>query len=160
MSVPTLLTGLATSPHGTCLLTGERTCLYSLAFVDPDEANVKQTADKQRDDAWAQALADRIFSGQAVDYRAPGTPFQEQVWAQLIRIPQGETRTYADIAAAIGQPKAVRAVGTAVGRNPLAYLIPCHRVVRSDGTLGGYRWGGQIKQRLLAAESAGQRSVA
>ncbi|HET9811042.1 MAG TPA: methylated-DNA--[protein]-cysteine S-methyltransferase [Sphingomicrobium sp.] len=83
-----------------------------------------------------------------------GTAFQEAVWRELRKIPLGETRSYADIAAAIGQPGAVRAVGTANGSNPVAVLVPCHRVIRSDGTLGGYGGGLENKKKLLAAEGA------
>ena len=81
-----------------------------------------------------------------------GTAFQEAVWRELRKIPPGETRSYAQIAAAIGQPTAVRAVGTANGDNHVAVLIPCHRVIRSDGTLGGYAGGLDKKRLLLAAE--------
>jgi AraC family transcriptional regulator of adaptative response/methylated-DNA-[protein]-cysteine methyltransferase len=81
-----------------------------------------------------------------------GTAFQEAVWRELRKIPAGETRSYADIAAAIGEPGAVRAVGTANGSNPIAILVPCHRVIRSDGTLGGYAGGLDRKRKLLAAE--------
>ena len=81
-----------------------------------------------------------------------GTAFQEAVWRELRKIPPGETRSYAQIAAAIGQPTAVRAVGTANGDNHVAVLIPCHRVIRSDGTLGGYAGGLDKKRMLLAAE--------
>ena len=81
-----------------------------------------------------------------------GTAFQEAVWRELGRIPTGETRTYAQIAAAIGQPGAVRAAGSANGANPVAVLVPCHRVVRSDGSLGGYAWGEAIKRELLRRE--------
>ena len=82
-----------------------------------------------------------------------GTAFQESVWQELRKIPEGETRSYADIAAAIGKPKAVRAVGSANGANHVAVLIPCHRVVRSDGTMGGYAYGTEIKERLLEKEA-------
>jgi AraC family transcriptional regulator, regulatory protein of adaptative response / methylated-DNA-[protein]-cysteine methyltransferase len=81
-----------------------------------------------------------------------GTAFQEAVWRELRKIPAGETRSYAQIAAAIGQPTAVRAVGTANGDNHVAVLIPCHRVIRSDGSLGGYAGGLDRKRQLLAAE--------
>jgi AraC family transcriptional regulator of adaptative response/methylated-DNA-[protein]-cysteine methyltransferase len=83
-----------------------------------------------------------------------GTAFQEAVWQELRRIPAGETRSYADIAAAVGKPKAVRAAGSANGANNVAVLIPCHRVVRTDGTLGGYAYGLERKAELLARESA------
>ena len=82
-----------------------------------------------------------------------GTAFQEAVWQELRKIPEGETRSYADIAVAIGKPKAVRAVGSANGANNVAVLIPCHRVVRSDGTMGGYAYGLEIKEKLLDKES-------
>lgn len=81
-----------------------------------------------------------------------GTAFQEAVWQELRRIPSGETRTYAQIAAAIGNPGAVRACGSANGANPVAVLIPCHRVVRTDGSLGGYAWGEDVKAELLRRE--------
>ena len=82
-----------------------------------------------------------------------GTAFQEAVWRALRTIPPGETRTYSDIAAAIGRPGAVRAAGSANGANHVAVLIPCHRVIRSDGKLGGYAWGLTIKRELLAREA-------
>jgi AraC family transcriptional regulator of adaptative response/methylated-DNA-[protein]-cysteine methyltransferase len=81
-----------------------------------------------------------------------GTVFQEAVWRELRRIPAGETRSYAQIAAAIGHPKAVRAVGSANGDNHVCVLIPCHRVIRSDGSIGGYGGGIDRKKKLLAAE--------
>jgi AraC family transcriptional regulator of adaptative response/methylated-DNA-[protein]-cysteine methyltransferase len=83
-----------------------------------------------------------------------GTAFQEAVWQELRRIPAGETRTYADIAKAVGKPKAVRAAGSANGANNVAVLIPCHRVVRTDGTLGGYAYGLERKAALLERETA------
>jgi len=82
-----------------------------------------------------------------------GTAFQEAVWHELTRIPPGETRSYAQIAAAAGKPKAVRAAGSANGANNVAVLIPCHRVVRSDGSLGGYAYGLERKAKLLAKEA-------
>jgi len=81
-----------------------------------------------------------------------GTAFQEAVWRELRKIPLGETRSYAQIAAAVGKPGAVRAAGSANGSNHVAVLIPCHRVVRSDGSLGGYAGGLDRKRKLLEAE--------
>lgn len=81
-----------------------------------------------------------------------GTPFQLVVWRTLLSIPSGHTTTYADLAAKTGTPHAHRAVGTAVGANPIAVLIPCHRVLRTDGTIGGYRWGEKRKRALLEQE--------
>jgi AraC family transcriptional regulator of adaptative response/methylated-DNA-[protein]-cysteine methyltransferase len=83
-----------------------------------------------------------------------GAPFQIKVWEALMRIPTGHVTTYSEIAGTIGNPKAVRAVGTAVGRNPISFLIPCHRALRRDGTLGGYHWGLPVKRAILAWESA------
>ncbi|MBS0125897.1 bifunctional helix-turn-helix domain-containing protein/methylated-DNA--[protein]-cysteine S-methyltransferase [Thetidibacter halocola] len=83
-----------------------------------------------------------------------GAPFQIKVWEALMRIPSGHVTTYSEIAQSIGNPRAVRAVGTAVGRNPISYLIPCHRALRKSGGLGGYHWGLPVKRALLAWESA------
>jgi len=83
-----------------------------------------------------------------------GAPFQIKVWEALLRIPSGQVTTYSDIATAIGSPKAVRAVGTAVGRNPVSWLIPCHRALRKSGALGGYHWGLPVKRAMLAFEAA------
>jgi AraC family transcriptional regulator of adaptative response/methylated-DNA-[protein]-cysteine methyltransferase len=89
-----------------------------------------------------------------------GAPFQLQVWEALLRIPSGHVTTYSEIALSIGRPKAVRAVGTAVGRNPVSLLIPCHRALRKSGALGGYDWGLPVKRTLLAWESARADSAA
>ena len=83
-----------------------------------------------------------------------GAPFQLKVWEALLRIPSGHVTTYSEIATAIGSPRAVRAVGTAVGKNPVSWLIPCHRALRKSGALGGYHWGLPVKRALLAWESA------
>jgi AraC family transcriptional regulator, regulatory protein of adaptative response / methylated-DNA-[protein]-cysteine methyltransferase len=83
-----------------------------------------------------------------------GTPFQRRVWQALQAIPAGEQRTYAEVAAAVGNPKAARAVAGACAANPAALVIPCHRVVRGDGDIGGYRWGVKRKQALLASEKS------
>jgi AraC family transcriptional regulator of adaptative response/methylated-DNA-[protein]-cysteine methyltransferase len=84
-----------------------------------------------------------------------GTPFQQQVWQALRAIPCGQTRCYGDLAAAFGKPGASRAIGGANAANRIAVLIPCHRVTASDGTLGGYAWGLEIKAELLRREGAG-----
>lgn len=81
-----------------------------------------------------------------------GTVFQRRVWSELLKIPFGETRTYAEVARAIGAPRAVRAVGAANGANPVPIVVPCHRVVATGGGLGGYRGGLQLKRRLLEME--------
>lgn len=81
-----------------------------------------------------------------------GTDFQLKVWKELLNIPSGETCTYGQIAKNIKDPKAVRAVGTAIGKNPVSVIIPCHRVIRSSGELGGYYWGKEMKKRILETE--------
>ncbi|WP_127113568.1 bifunctional helix-turn-helix domain-containing protein/methylated-DNA--[protein]-cysteine S-methyltransferase [Shimia sediminis] len=83
-----------------------------------------------------------------------GSPLQIKVWEALMRIPSGQVSTYSEIAGSIGMPRAVRAVGTAVGRNPVSWLIPCHRALRKSGALGGYHWGLPVKRALLAWETA------
>ena len=83
-----------------------------------------------------------------------GAPFQIKVWEALLQIPSGHVTTYSEIADCIAHPRAVRAVGTAVGRNPISYLIPCHRALRKSGGLGGYHWGLPVKRAILAWETA------
>lgn len=89
-----------------------------------------------------------------------GAPFQIKVWEALLAIPSGHVTTYSQIAQKVGSPRAVRAVGTAVGRNPVSWLIPCHRALRKSGALGGYHWGLPVKRALLAWETADLESTA
>ncbi len=98
------------------------------------------------------AAVEQPGESRAIPLDVQGTAFQEAVWQELQRIPKGETRSYAQIAAAVGRPGAVRATGSANGANNVSVLIPCHRVVRTDGTLGGYAWGLDIKRELLRRE--------
>lgn len=98
------------------------------------------------------AAVEQPGESRAIPLDVQGTAFQEAVWRELQRIPKGETRSYAQIAAAVGRPGAVRATGSANGANHVSVLIPCHRVVRSDGALGGYAWGLDIKRELLRRE--------
>ncbi|MEL7281179.1 MAG: bifunctional helix-turn-helix domain-containing protein/methylated-DNA--[protein]-cysteine S-methyltransferase [Pseudomonadota bacterium] len=93
-------------------------------------------------------------TGEAAPLYLIGAPFQIKVWEALLRVPSGHVTTYSEIANCIGKPKAVRAVGTAVGRNPISLLIPCHRALRKSGELGGYHWGLPVKRAILAWESA------
>ncbi len=108
--------------------------------------------------AWA--LSAFGLSGDAADtpIYLIGAPFQIKVWEALLRIPSGHVTTYGEIAGAIGHPAAVRAVGTAVGRNPISFIIPCHRALRKSGALGGYHWGLPVKRAMLAWESARQEA--
>ncbi|SOH93242.1 AraC family transcriptional regulator, regulatory protein of adaptative response / methylated-DNA-[protein]-cysteine methyltransferase [Monaibacterium marinum] len=100
---------------------------------------------------WAQAA---FGEGGEARLHLIGAPFQIKVWEALLSIPSGHVTTYSQIAEVIGNPKAVRAVGTAVGRNPVSWLIPCHRAMRKSGGLGGYHWGLPVKRAMLAWEAA------
>ncbi|MHC9532001.1 methylated-DNA--[protein]-cysteine S-methyltransferase [Dellaglioa sp. L3N] len=88
----------------------------------------------------------------AIDFDVSGTKLQNEVWQQLRLIPYGETRSYSELALKVGHPEAVRAVASAVGRNPILMVVPCHRIVRKDGSLGGYRGGSKMKKQLLELE--------
>ncbi|HLU13296.1 MAG TPA: methylated-DNA--[protein]-cysteine S-methyltransferase [Arenimonas sp.] len=116
-----------------------------------------QRVDAGRDEFLAprvRAVADALAQRRAtVPVELVGTAFQQRVWQALMRIPPGQTRSYAEIAAELGQPRAVRAVARACASNRVAVLVPCHRVIRGDGSLGGYRWGLPRKRELLARES-------
>lgn len=116
-----------------------------------------QLVDAGRDEFLAprvRAVADALAQRRAtVPVELVGTAFQQRVWQALMRIPPGQTRSYAEIAAELGQPRAVRAVARACASNRVAVLVPCHRVIRGDGSLGGYRWGLPRKRELLARES-------
>jgi len=107
-----------------------------------------------------RAWAERAFDTTARSAERPlpllvqGTNFQVQVWRALLAIPEGTATTYGDLASALGRPKAARAVGTACGSNRIAWLIPCHRVLRESGALGGYAWGLERKRAMLAWEGA------
>ncbi len=113
-------------------------------------------------DTWSEAPCHLEFGYSEIEHPTrtcqvamdiSGSPFQQRVWSALRDIPWGKTSSYAELASAIGQPQAVRAVGAACGANPVAFLIPCHRVLRRDGSLGGYRWGAARKQALLDYEN-------
>jgi len=107
-----------------------------------------------RRDPELRSLAVRILDSPPVDLDMRGTAFQLAVWRKLLEIPRGETRSYTQLAAEMGRPRSVRAVAHACASNRLGVVVPCHRVVRSDGSLAGYRWGIERKRALLAAERA------
>ena len=104
--------------------------------------------------AWVNVAFTQQENGEKAPLYLIGAPFQIKVWEALLNIPSGQVTTYSEIADAIGSPRAVRAVGTAVGRNPVSWLIPCHRALRKSGGLGGYHWGLPVKRALLAFETA------
>jgi AraC family transcriptional regulator of adaptative response/methylated-DNA-[protein]-cysteine methyltransferase len=148
---------IAATDKGICRLTFDDSeaslrRLFPQAEIVRDEGGLRELV------AGALAAIERPLAAPELPIDVAGTAFQEKVWQELRKIPAGETRSYAEIAAAIGQPKAVRAVGTANGDNHVAVLIPCHRVIRSDGTLGGYAGGLNRKRKLLDAE--GHRAAA
>lgn len=155
------------SPFGRALLgvTGRGLCHLSFA-VDGDERAAVDTfaadwpaAELIADPAGTAAIANRAFrfalgGGAAPRLLLRGTNFQIKVWEALLRIPPGEVASYGQVAAAIGEPKAARAVGRAVGANPISLLIPCHRVILGSGAIHNYRWGVARKKVLLALERA------
>jgi AraC family transcriptional regulator of adaptative response/methylated-DNA-[protein]-cysteine methyltransferase len=129
-----------------------------LAARFPEAELVAGGADFAKLLAQVVAAVERPGAAASIPLDVRGTAFQEAVWRELRRIPRGETRSYAQIAAAVGKPGAVRAAGSANGANPVAVLVPCHRVIRSDGTLGGYAYGLGIKEELLKREQEGRVS--
>ncbi|MCA1776596.1 MAG: bifunctional helix-turn-helix domain-containing protein/methylated-DNA--[protein]-cysteine S-methyltransferase [Loktanella sp.] len=159
----TIRWGWFDSPFGPALVMGTDKGICGIAFsseAGPDEAMRDLTArwpagtfaeDPDRLRLWVEnAFAMR---GET-KLHLIGAPFQLKVWEALMRVPSGHVTTYSEIARSIGNPKAVRAVGTAVGRNPVSFLIPCHRALRKSGGLGGYHWGLPVKRAILAWESA------
>ena len=155
------------SPFGPALImaTEKGICGIGLAAEAGSEATMADMlsrwprADFVEDpDGSCSLLRNRPFPRDGSDATAKlfliGAPFQIKVWEALLTIPTGHVTTYSDIARVIGRPKAVRAVGTAVGRNPISWLIPCHRALRKSGGLGGYHWGLPVKRAMLAWEAA------
>ena len=153
------------SPLGTMLIAATDQGICRLTF-DDSPASLERLFPKAtiREDAGglrelvegALSAIEQPLAARDLPIDVAGTAFQEAVWRELRKIPAGETRSYAEIAAAIGHPKAVRAVGSANGDNHVCVLIPCHRVIRSDGSLGGYGGGIERKKKLLAAEGHDQ----
>lgn len=165
----TIIYGFHPSPFGECFIAMTDRGICGLSFLDKTDRK-KVLAAFQRDWKNAQIDRDQRRTGKCVEQIFPprtagfkknvlkllygGTNFQMKVWEALLRIPSGGAVTYQTVARSIGHPKAVRAVGTAVGKNPIAYLIPCHRVIRAMGQLGGYRWGISRKKAILAKEAS------
>ena len=157
--------GLHLTPFGKCLIAATERGVCHLSFVETSEGNAIDTlvadwnqAKMIEDYRTTAPLIDRIFSTPTPDtplkLHLRGTNFQIKVWEALLHIPAGSLTTYEQIAAQIGNPNALRAVGTAVGHNPIAVLIPCHRVIRKSGEFGNYRYGPARKKALLAKEFA------
>jgi AraC family transcriptional regulator of adaptative response/methylated-DNA-[protein]-cysteine methyltransferase len=145
---------IAATSKGICRLTFDDS-VDSLRRLFPNAIIIEDAGGLRGLVEGALAAIEQPAAARELPIDVAGTAFQEAVWRELRKIPPGETRSYAQIAAAIGLPKAVRAVGTANGDNHVAVLIPCHRVIRSDGTLGGYAGGLDRKRKLLASEGRG-----
>lgn len=155
--------GIHRSPFGWCVLGLRGSIVCHLSFLDTKsiaeaKANVAESspgAGFTRNDAATAPVVERIFSGRRLPkILLDGTPFQVKVWEALLAIPKGKTVTYGELAVAAGVPKAVRAVGSACGKNNIAYLIPCHRVLAADGKIGAYRWNSKRKATMLAWEAS------
>ncbi len=159
----TIRWGWFDSPFGPALVMGTDRGLCGLAFAAETGADAAMADMRAR---WPKAEFVEDPGALAPDVTAAfaqkgethlhliGAPFQIKVWEALLAVPSGHVTSYSAIAAAVGNPKAVRAVGTAVGRNPVSWLIPCHRALRKSGELGGYHWGLPVKRALLAWEAA------
>ena len=167
--------GFHDCPFGVALVTIAVGGVCGLAFIDDDDqANCRAALDDmirrwpmavfREAPAETAAVAARVFGGSGggrrdvVPVTLIGTPFDLRVWQTLLAIPMGRLVSYADIARHLGQPSASRAVGTANGRNPISFIVPCHRALRGDGTLGGYYWGLTRKRALIAWEAGRSRA--
>ena len=155
------------TPFGRCFIAITERGICQLEFIDTD--NGAETSISRLQKAWPNAMIvkdqtvtgttiQQIFSPLEKPVDKPlllllqGTNFQLQVWQALLRIPEGCVTSYGYLAKKVGKPTASRAIGTAIGNNPISYLIPCHRVLRSDGGIGGYRWGADRKLMILGKE--------
>ena len=163
--------GFADSLFGEVMIASTSRGVCHLAFCDDRHtaldrlwtrfpaARISPASPDTRDaDAALAALRGDWSSAARIRLHLRGTPFQMKVWEALLRIPMGRLAAYGDVAAAIGRPGAGRAVGTAIGANPVAWLIPCHRVIRQNGEIGGYMWGAARKQAIIGWESARRES--
>jgi AraC family transcriptional regulator of adaptative response/methylated-DNA-[protein]-cysteine methyltransferase len=158
--------GYHPSPFGEAILVATDRGLAGLGFVDPDRAAALDDMRRRwpkaayiEDPAATEPLAQRIFDPTRWQAEQPlrvvmiGTDFEVRVWQTLLRIPLGRATTYSDIANRIGRPTACRAVGAAVGKNPISFVVPCHRVLGRSGALTGYHWGITRKQAILGWEA-------
>ena len=165
----TISAGFADSPFGRCLVAKSPRGICHLSFVESEDGGAEWAALQEkwpharlhRDDSVASQLAGRVFERpapvhlrHALQVFVRGTAFQVRVWRALLQVQPGTLVSYKNLATALGQPTAARAVGTAVGQNLLAYLIPCHRVIRETGVIGHYRWGQVRKRAIVAWESS------
>jgi AraC family transcriptional regulator of adaptative response/methylated-DNA-[protein]-cysteine methyltransferase len=158
----TLRAGIVESPFGHCLIADSPRGICCLSFFDTTD---KEAATAELRDVWpladvvwdpshARSLADGIFAcDRSMRVFVAGTDFQVRVWRELMRIPMGGTISYGGLAAIVGNPRAARATGSAVGANPVSFLIPCHRVILGNGDIGHYHWGADRKRAILEWEA-------
>lgn len=163
----TISYGFHPSPFGQVLIMGTDKGLAGLGFADPGEEESAledmcgrwPAANYAHDQDATGTYAARVFDpeqwleDQPLNVVMIGTDFEIRVWQTLLKIPMGQAATYADVAASIGKPKASRAVGSAVGRNPISFVVPCHRVLAKGGKIGGYHWGLTRKRAILGWET-------
>lgn len=155
--------GIHPSPFGLCLIATTQRGICKLAFFD--EANAQNSVIEELSQEWPNAdikpnqlttlaMLNKVFEprGGTLSILCKGSPFQLLVWEALLKIPEGELCSYQQVAEQIGKPNATRAVASAIAKNNIAYLIPCHRVIRSTGEINQYRWGAMRKQALLCKE--------
>lgn len=154
--------GFAESPFGSIIVARTWNGVCDLQFLDYNRLETihelamrwGEYTPTTQSDTMAQTVEQVIFEG--LDHPVPldlkGTEFQLKVWNELRKIPFGTTVSYQEVAQRIGEPKAVRAVASAIAENPVAMLIPCHRVIHADGTIGEYHWGRDLKKKLIAWE--------
>ena len=153
--------GLADSPFGKLFVAESDSCIHYLAFsenIDQELGRVKKDwpgVRLRQDTKRAKETASAIFSNKhhaGFVLQMPASDFRQTVWQALLDIPAGKTASYQQIAETIGKPSASRAVGNAVAANPVAFLVPCHRVIQKNGNIGNYRWGADCKKAILAWE--------
>jgi len=154
-----MISAIHESPIGPLTLVSDGTALTHCEFENPRYPFEAAPPGEDAIIAEARRQLDAYFAGKLRAFDLPlaprGTPFQQRVWAELVKIPYGVTRSYGALAAALGAPKAPRAVGLANGRNPIAIIVPCHRVIGADGSLTGYGGGMARKRLLLDLEQGG-----
>ncbi|UZI27551.1 methylated-DNA--[protein]-cysteine S-methyltransferase [Streptomyces sp. VB1] len=149
------------SPYGPLTLVATDGVLSALYMTDQRHRPPQETFGIPDPEPFGETIQQltEYFAGERTTFDLPlnlaGTPFQRTVWAELLKIPYGETRTYGELAEGLGKPGASRAVGLANGKNPVGIIVPCHRVIGASGSLTGYGGGLDRKQRLLAFESGG-----
>lgn len=167
----TIRYGIHPTPFGKCLIATTERGICNLSFIQTSEGNAidelvaqwkhaKMIEDQRSTELMLEPIFDLDYRGKPLGLHLRGTNFQLKVWEALLQIPTGTVTTYKGIAERIGNPKALRAVGTAVGHNPIAVLIPCHRVINTIGEFGKYRYGALRKKALLVREMISVTSVA